>query len=261
MVKGERMDDYLYHFTVGNFACVAIRDGDDWDRNVLLVNTGQQRVLIDTGTGDATSPPGILSERLRAAGTDPTDIDVVILTHADFDHIGGAVDPNGLRTFENARYTLLRGEWEFWSSKPDRLRPSEAYDEAFRQLGNHIPIKRLEQLHDTLELIESDVEIVSGIRVVAAPGHTPGYTIVTLTSREVQFYFIGDLLYEPTDIEDPDWYSVFDFDPAQVVQTRRRVLDQAANQHALLMASHLPFPGLGHVTPQKTGWHWLTLRA
>jgi hypothetical protein len=59
------------------------------------------------------------------------------------------------------------------------------------------------------------------------------------------------------DIENPDWFSVFDFDPQQVVMTRHKIFEQAAREHALLMAYHLPFPGLGYVSPFEQGWRWL----
>jgi glyoxylase-like metal-dependent hydrolase (beta-lactamase superfamily II) len=84
-------NSFHFKFRVGGFECMVIHDGDanDWDRNVLLIKTGQQNVLIDTGNGIDLTPRGFLLDRLQAVDISPADVDVVILSHADWDHIGG----------------------------------------------------------------------------------------------------------------------------------------------------------------------------
>jgi glyoxylase-like metal-dependent hydrolase (beta-lactamase superfamily II) len=186
----------------------------------------------------------------------PSDIDVVILSHADWDHIGGAVDAQGMVAFPHARYVVARAEWDFWMSQSERLRPDVSFDAAFQQLAQTLPRQRLAYLRDRLELIDPETEIVAGIRAIAAPGHTPGYMVIAVSSGADRFLSIGDLLYDPKDIENPDWYSIYDLDAAQVVVTRRRVFEQAAKEGALLQAYHLPFPGLGYVVQHEQGWRW-----
>jgi glyoxylase-like metal-dependent hydrolase (beta-lactamase superfamily II) len=237
---------------------MAIRDGDenDFDRNILLINTGQQYVLFDTGNGRSVTPKGFLLDRLRALSISPNDIDVVILSHADWDHIAGAVDENTNTAFPRARYFLAKAEWEFWSAKPERLRPNPDFDEEFRRIAHQIPELRLTQLKHKLELIDADAEILPGLRSILTPGHTPGYTVISVTSEKEHLLFIGDLLYDSQDIESPNWYSDFDFDPAETIKARQKTFEQAAREKSLLMAYHLPFPGLGYVSQYGEGWRW-----
>lgn len=262
------MQNTLFPFKIGDFNALAISDSDEGGINLLLVDTGAQKVLCDTGVGrDVTATPAPLMDRLKQAGIAPEAISVVILTHADFDHIGGAVDEHGRLAFPNARYILSRAEWDFWQTKPLRLRQDIDYSEAFRKMEEETPPRRLAQLSGKLELVQtlplsnalergSGGEVVPGIQLIAAPGHTPGNSIVSVTSGGEKLLFIADLFYEPKNLEDPDWVSEYDLDGPQVVATRRRVFDQAAREHTLLMAYHLPFPGLGYVSRQGHGWAW-----
>src|SRR5687768_9007935 len=112
------MSSVAFGFNIGLFKCLALRDMDEFDVNVLFVDTGRQRVLVDAGCGCTMAPPGQLLERLHAAGVAATDIDVVILTHADGDHIGGVGDAGGKSAFPKARYVLSREEWAYWDAAP-----------------------------------------------------------------------------------------------------------------------------------------------
>jgi glyoxylase-like metal-dependent hydrolase (beta-lactamase superfamily II) len=259
------MGNQRFDLQIGHFNCIVLqdRDGNDQvvsDRNVLLVQTGQQQILIELGLGQDLIPgspyPGVLRETLAKVGVSPTQIDLALITHADLDHIGGGVDKNGKAAFPNARYVLSRHEWEFWLSKPDRLLPNDAYDEEFRRICRNVPLERLAQCRNQLEIVDAETEVVPGIRTIAALGHTPGHTIIEIASGADRLLFIGDLIYEPKDMEDARWYSIYDFDPKQAIATRRRVFEQAARDGTLLMAYHLPFPGLGYVSQHGVGWRW-----
>jgi glyoxylase-like metal-dependent hydrolase (beta-lactamase superfamily II) len=281
------MNNPIYRFKIGDFNALAISDSDEGGINLLLVDTGAQKVLLDTGVGrDVGATPAKLIDHLKLAGLSPEEINVVILTHADFDHIGGAVDEHGKLAFPNARYILSQAEWDFWGTKPLRLRQDIDYSEAFRKMEEETPKRRLAQLanyqphpptpspnpergrkssdsytenrltNNVLELVESGAEIVPGIQVIGAPGHTPGNSIVSVTSGGETLLFIADLFYEPKNLEDPNWVSEYDLDGPQVIATRRRIFDQAARDNTLLMAYHLPFPGLGYVAQNGRGWVW-----
>jgi len=283
----------IYRFKVGDFQCVAVSDGThtyapptfpppaiflftnaprerleetlrehnlypgQWTEWVspyicLAVNTGEHQVLVDTGAGDLAPSTGKLLQNLQAAGIAPEDIDTVIITHGHPDHIGGNTDSEGRSTFPNARYIMWKDEWDFWTSG----QAEAELDEHVREVLLKFARKNLPPIQDQLELVDLETEIVSGIRTLAAPGHTPGHMALAISSRGEQLLCISDVVLHPIHLERPEWHAAVDFAPEQVVATRRRILTMAAAEETLVLAFHLPFPGLGHVGESGDAWQW-----
>jgi len=210
--------------------------------NCLLIRTGDRRILIDTGSGRDEpflmdrygGGSGYLVDNLRALGLAPGDIDTVIVSHAHGDDVGGATIPSGdshVPTFPNARYWIWRGEWEYWTT------PEAIEERPFLS-------RKLPPLKDVVELVDSEVEILPGVRLISSPGHTPGHVCVALTSGHDMAIYTGDLLHHHAQLDHPEWSPAFDLLPEQSAASRKRILDEALRQGAILLTAHLPTPGI-----------------
>ena len=84
--------------------------------NIVVVNTGKNLVLIDTGFGDNGPPTvGNLVNNMNAAGIDPKNIDTVLISHFHGDHISGIRAKAGAATSRMPRSWCRRREWKFWT--------------------------------------------------------------------------------------------------------------------------------------------------
>jgi glyoxylase-like metal-dependent hydrolase (beta-lactamase superfamily II) len=218
----------------------------------LLVNTGNHRVLVDTGADGLGPDTGRLLLNLKTEGIAPESIDIVILTHCHPDHIGGITLDNGALTFPNARYVLWKNEWDFWTSEGTEGKTDKHISEVLFSIAH----KKLLPIQHRIDLIEHEGEILPGIRAIAAPGHTPGHMAIAIVSEGEQVLCISDTVLHPIHVEHPEWYAVVDFDPEQLKSTRRRILGRAAVEKALVLAFHFPFPGLGYIVRKEDGWQW-----
>jgi glyoxylase-like metal-dependent hydrolase (beta-lactamase superfamily II) len=261
------------HFHVGDFSCVALPDvietlrevdiqnmfPNDTERmlaafhalsepltfcrNILLVEAGDKRVLIDSGMGQSDpNDPGHLLERLQAENITPESIDTVVITHYHQDHIGGLLDHAGNPTFPKARLVVPAQEHAYWMSE-DILAGLDGPDAA-----------RLRQTFaayaERLILMDDTADIEPGIRYVPALGHSPGHQAVHIESGEARLLHIVDAIHMPIQLNALD-AAPFDWQqPDIAMATRRALLAQAESENLLLMTYHFPFPGLGTVRRQ-----------
>ena len=217
----------------------------------LVINTGENVVLLDTGADGLGPNTGKLPKNLKSNGISPEDIDTVILTHGHPDHIGGNTTSDGRSAFPDARFVMWKDEWNFWNSDEAKLRLEHG-----KEVLLGFARKNLPPIRGQVDLVEHETEIVSGIRAVAAPGHTPGHMALSVSSGGEKLLCVSDAFLHPIHVEQPDWHAVVDFDPVQVADTRRRLLGIAAREKALVFAFHFAFPGLGFVAWSEEGWRW-----
>jgi glyoxylase-like metal-dependent hydrolase (beta-lactamase superfamily II) len=232
----------------------------------LLVDTGDHRVLIDTGAGTlgahapevmpgidhTTTVTGLLLDNLAAAGIEPSTVDRVFFTHAHPDHIGGTLTDAGTLAFPNAQYLMGEDEWHFWYSEEG----SSHVPPEFVEMARH----NLDPVRDRVMLVHDGDEIVPGIKALGAFGHTPGHMALEIRSGGQTLLHVCDVALHPLHLKHPDWRPVFDMLPEQAAESKRRTLDRAAEEECLVFAYHFPpFPNLGYVRKTDGGWSWQPL--
>lgn len=228
--------------------------------NALVVRSGRHLVLVDPGVGAkrqrapgavSTEQSGRLLENLAREGIQPRDIDVVVNTHLHFDHAGGNTIVEGGRpapAFPRARYFIQKGEWESASHPNERTR------------GTYLA-ENFEPLEDSrqVELVMGEVEIVEGVRMVPAPGHTADHCVVEVESGGELALYLGELAQQPVMLERLAWISAFDVLPLVSLETKRRFIERAIEKRALLVSVHAPYPGLGRLRVDDSKRKWVPL--
>lgn len=235
----------------------------DTDRAVLALQTwvlrsGGRTVVVDTGVGNGRERPGSpvfhhwqgdFLGLLERAGVRPEEVDVVVNTHLHLDHVGwNTMDVGGewVPTFPNAQYLVPAADDAHFG-------PGNAYGNGRQEDDRLIYEDSVAPVHKAGQVVLWDGvhRIDEHLVLESAPGHTPGSSVLRLSSSGERAVFVGDLLHSPVQILRPSCNSCFCLDPVEAVASRRRVLGRAAAERELVVPAH--FAGAGAMEVRQEG--------
>jgi glyoxylase-like metal-dependent hydrolase (beta-lactamase superfamily II) len=222
----------------------------------LMVNTGSQLVLIDTGTaGQITDSAGTLLDNLAVAGVRPADIDVVVISHFHPDHIDGIKTKDGVRVFPNAEIKVPEPEWTFWMDEANLHKYADSKTLHLYFLNAR---RIFRDIAGDVTRFAPGQEVAPGITSIPAFGHTPGHCAFAVSSGSQSLLVVSDAARLPyLFVRHPEWQPTFDMDGPLAVTTRKAMLDRAAADRMLVQGYHFPFPGNGHIVRTATGFEFV----
>lgn len=224
--------------------------------NCLLIESGSDLILVDSGIGDKhdrrfaemfrlEAGAVRLPESIRAAGYELEDVTHVLMTHLHFDHCGWNTRERAgklVPTFPQARYWIQRGEAEHANDPNDRDRAS--YDARNWQALFEA---------DVVELFDAVAEPVGGVRMERVPGHNADMCIVLFDGGDGACgVYWADLV--PTTAHLPyAWVMGYDLYPLQTMENKRTWLPRAAAGNWLCFFEHDPEVPVARIVEQKPG--------
>jgi glyoxylase-like metal-dependent hydrolase (beta-lactamase superfamily II) len=217
---------------------------------VWLVDDGERRVLIDTGYAGGGPNTGRLLAALAALGIAPQSISAVLITHMHADHISGLVT-GGQPVFPNAEVFIHRADVVYFTDPVRAAAAPELLKSSFEAAARVVAsVPRLQRF-------DGERALTRAISVVDLRGHTPGHSGYRIADGGESLLIVGDALFHPalhparTDIG-----IAFEPDPAAAAAMRRRLFPQAAEERALIAATHMPFPGFGRIVREGAALTW-----
>ena len=223
--------------------------------NAFLINTGEQLVLVDTGSGKLLGPTrGYVQANLVAAGYKPEQVDEILITHMHTDHVGGLANGDKL-IFPNAVVRADKHDADYWLSEDNMNKAPEPAKRFFRgamaSLNPYIKAGKFKPFN-------GDTDLAPGIKAIASPGHTPGHTFYVAENRGQKIVFWGDLLHVASvQFSEPSASIAFDDDPKTAAAQRKKAFADAAKGGYLVGVAHIAFPGIGRVRAEGKGYIWV----
>jgi glyoxylase-like metal-dependent hydrolase (beta-lactamase superfamily II) len=220
-----------------------------------VVRLNGRVILVDTGCGNGKDRPfgAIFHQldtpylaRLAAAGVQPEDVDLVLITHLHVDHVGWntrLVDGQWVPTFPNARYVFAAAERAYYET-PAAADRMMVFDDSV------LPVIRA-GLAD--EIGDEGGTYLPGIRFLPTPGHCVGHMSIEIASDGERALFWGDVVHHPIQVVKPDWSSSFCDDRSQASVSRRRIFEYAADHEAQVFTSHFAGSSAGRITRGENG--------
>ena len=220
-----------------------------------LVDTGEDLILIDTGSGDCGGATvGFLVDKLHSTGHDPSQVSLVLLTHLHWDHIGGLLAADGTPAFPNATICVPAIGAAYWRDPAqealatDIIRPYFAI--ARKMLAPY-------ESKGKLRLIQPGEIIVPGVTAIDASGHSPDHTAFLFTSDHKQVLFWGDIVHTAgIQFAKPEWFFAPDMDIQEAIMRKKSFFAKAADEFILIGGAHLPLSGLGYVSRTGDAFAW-----
>jgi len=223
----------------------------------FLVNTGAQLVLVDAGAGTwwGGGALGRLVGSLRSAGYTPEEVDIVLLTHLHSDHVGGLTTQDGKRVFPNAEVYVAKAESSFWLSREIAAKAPKDV-QPFFQSAQAIAAPYIEA--GKWHTFSGSEPIVDGMQIVPLPGHTPGHTGYEFSSKGQRVLFWGDVVHaQRVQLPHPEVTVAFDIGQTVAAATRNQLLAELAREDVLIAGPHMPFPALGRLRKDGSGYSWV----
>jgi glyoxylase-like metal-dependent hydrolase (beta-lactamase superfamily II) len=228
-----------------------------------VVRTPRHTVLIDTATGNEKPRPFApplnklhepYLERMNVIGVTPDQVDFVLMTHLHADHVGWntrLVNGRWLPTFPRARYFMSKREHEFFASPANRQNSRYCvYEDSI------LPVIAAGQA----EFVEAAGKpVVEGFRFLSTPGHSLDHMSIAFQSQGEEAIFGGDVLHHPLQVHFPQLNSIYCEFADQAHNSRRWMLDYAAERQAVYFSSHFPENSAGRISGTGDAFAWCYL--
>ncbi len=222
--------------------------------NSFLIETGDKKILIDTGAKNYIPTTGHTMGILNMLGVSPLQIDEIILTHAHPDHANGLLDDAGGIAFPKSVVKVCTPEVDFWFSDDQMAKFADKKGLFDSARTNLTPYKTSGQL----QTYKPDADLGNGLSSVALPGHTPGHSGVMVSDGTAQLLIWGDIVHNAfLQFDYPEQSLSFDTDADAARATRAKIFDRTATDRLRIAGMHLPMGAIGHLAKRGNGYDFV----